>query len=111
MRFVPSHQSAPSVLFLGCYTKGAGGEGTGIAVARRNPVTGAVGAAITVADTPAPSFVARHPTRAVLYAVNELEEGRLTAFRVHPDFTLTELGSWPTGGAEPCHVAVDPGGG
>jgi 6-phosphogluconolactonase (cycloisomerase 2 family) len=95
-------------VFLGCYTDGAGGLGSGIVVARRDPATGAPRDPVLAAATPSPSFVAGRGD--VLYAVNELDEGTLTAFRVHDDLSLTELGRWPTGGAFPCHVAVDPGG-
>jgi 6-phosphogluconolactonase (cycloisomerase 2 family) len=95
-------------VFLGCYTDGAGGLGSGIVVARHDPATGALRDPVLAAATPSPSFVAGRGD--VLYAVNELDEGTLTAFRVHDDLSLTELGRWPTGGAFPCHVAVDPGG-
>ena len=95
--------------FLGCYTDGAGGQGSGIVVAQRDPATGGLRDPVVVARTPSPSFVAGHAD--ILYAVNELDEGGLTAFRVHDDLSLTELGRWPTGGAFPCHVAVDPGAG
>jgi 6-phosphogluconolactonase len=101
-------------VFLGCYTEDAGGLGSGIVVAQRDPLSGALRDPVVVATTPAPSFVAG-PALAggqgdVLYAVNELAEGGLTAFRVHHDFSLTELGHWPTGGSLPCHVVVDPRG-
>jgi 6-phosphogluconolactonase (cycloisomerase 2 family) len=95
-------------VFLGCYTKGAGGLGAGITVVRRDPATGALRDPVLAAATPAPSFVASRGD--VLYAVNELDDGGLSAFRVHDDLSLTELGRWPTGGALPCHVAVDPRG-
>ena len=95
-------------VFLGCYTEGAGGLGSGIVVALRDPSTGALRDPVLAAETPSPSFVAGRGD--VLYAVNELDEGTLTAFRVHDDLSLTELGRWPTGGALPCHIAVDPGG-
>jgi 6-phosphogluconolactonase len=95
-------------VFLGCYTQGAGGLGEVISLVRRDPDSGALRDPILAAATPSPSFVAGHGD--VLYAVNELDEGGLTAFRVHDDLSLTELGRWPTGGSFPCHVAVDPGG-
>ena len=95
-------------MFLGCYTEGAGGLGEGVAVARRDPATGALRDPVVAASTPSPSFVAGHAD--LLYAVNELENGGLTAFRVHDDLSLTELGRWSTGGSFPCHVAVDPRG-
>jgi len=73
-------------VFLGCYTDGAGGLGSGIVVARHDPATGALRDPVLAAATPSPSFVAGRGD--VLYAVNELDEGTLTAFRVHDDLSL-----------------------
>jgi 6-phosphogluconolactonase len=57
-----------------------------------------------VVETPSPSFLAWHPRLDVLYAVNETDPGTVSAIA---DGTL--LGTWPTGGAFPCHLAVVPG--
>lgn len=51
-----------------------------------------------------PSYLAAGPT-GVIYTVAELDEGHVAAFR--PDGT--PLGSLPTGGASPCHLAVTDG--
>jgi 6-phosphogluconolactonase (cycloisomerase 2 family) len=95
-------------VFLGCYTEGAGGQGEGIVVARRDPATGSLRDPVVAGRTPSPSFVAGRAD--ILYAVNEMDDGGLTTFRVHEDLSLTELGRWPTAGSFPCHVAVEPGG-
>jgi 6-phosphogluconolactonase len=116
-------------LVIGCYTPEAGGAGVGLTVAARNPDSGALRVVGEPAPTPAPSFVAAHPTRPVVYAVNELTEGTVSAFamcgsamdstsgplagtsdRILGAGTLTPLGTWPTGGAEPCHISVEPRG-
>lgn len=102
--------SVTSHVYLGCYTKGDGGDGTGIVLAERDRRTGAL-RPLTVTPTPSPSFVVRHPERPVLYAANELERGELSAFAVEPDGTLHPLGRWDSGGALPCHLAVDSAGG
>ncbi|MFI7605695.1 lactonase family protein [Micromonospora sp. NPDC049366] len=99
------------VVHIGCYTAHSGGRGTGIMAARRDPDSGALTLLGTVAVTASPSFLARHPTRPVLYAVNELPAGGVGAWRVGADGDLEPLGSRPTGGAEPCHLAVLPDGG
>ncbi|WBB66763.1 lactonase family protein [Micromonospora sp. WMMD812] len=99
------------VVHIGCYTADSGGRGTGIVAARRDPASGGLTLLGTVAETAAPSFLARHPTLPVLYAVNELPAGAVGAWRVGVDGDLTPLGSRPTGGAEPCHLAVLPDGG
>jgi 6-phosphogluconolactonase (cycloisomerase 2 family) len=93
-------------VFVGCYTGESGGEGEGIALLRRDSATGALTRLGVVARTPSPSFLARHPARPVLYAVNELDAGTVSAFSVAEDGTLTELAVQPTGGRHPCHLAV-----
>ncbi|MCM0676360.1 lactonase family protein [Micromonospora phytophila] len=100
-----------AIVHIGGYTAHSGGRGTGIVAARRDPDTGELTPLGTVAVTPSPSFLARHPRLPVLYAVNELPDGEISAFQVAPDGDLTPLGTRPTGGAEPCHLAVAPDGG
>ncbi|MEH0936368.1 lactonase family protein [Micromonospora psammae] len=99
-----------TIVHIGGYTAAGGGRGDGIVAARRDPRTGALTPLGTVAVTPSPSFLVRHPTLPVLYAVNELPEGEVSAFRTGERGELTPLGVRPTGGAEPCHLAVAPDG-
>jgi 6-phosphogluconolactonase len=54
--------------------------------------------------TSSPSYLAAGPT-GVIYTVAELDEGHVAAFRLDG----TPLGSLPTGGASPCHLAVTDG--
>ncbi|HET8591463.1 MAG TPA: beta-propeller fold lactonase family protein [Nakamurella sp.] len=54
------------------------------------------------------SFVCWHPTLPVLYAVSEVDEGSLDAFRVAEDGSLEPAGRLPTGGSHPCWVTTDP---
>ena len=42
----------------------------------------------------------------MLYAVNELDAGSVSAFAVAADGTLAELAVRATGGSHPCHLAV-----
>jgi 6-phosphogluconolactonase (cycloisomerase 2 family) len=99
------------VVHIGGYTAESGGRGSGIIAARRDPASGELTPLGTVAVTPSPSFLVRHPTRPVLYAVNELPDGQISAWSVGPDGALDPLGTRSTGGAEPCHLAVLPDGG
>ncbi|WP_229403140.1 lactonase family protein [Micromonospora okii] len=99
------------IVHIGGYTADGGGRGEGIVAARRDPATGALTPLGTAAATPSPSFLTRHPALPVLYAVNELPAGGISAFRVGPDGGLTPLGTRGTGGAGPCHLAVTPDGG
>jgi 6-phosphogluconolactonase (cycloisomerase 2 family) len=62
-----------------------------------------------LAEVPALSALARHPSAPVVYGVSGTpEEGRLHAWRV--DGPASALGEVSTGGGEPCHLAVDPEG-
>jgi 6-phosphogluconolactonase len=95
-------------VYIGGYTRGAGGYGEGITLAQPSADGGLVGARL-VAATPAPSFLVRHPDLPVLYAVNEVGAGELSAFAIGADGNLTPLGRWSTGGAEPCHLTCSDG--
>jgi 6-phosphogluconolactonase len=58
-----------------------------------------------------PSYLIAHPSGRYLYAVNELEQGRVSAFAAEPgsgrlDFLNTE----PTRGAHPCHLTLNAAG-
>jgi len=58
-----------------------------------------------------PSYLAVHPSGAILYAVSEMagpDGGQLVALGVDPAAgTLRELGRVPSQGAAPCYVSVD----
>src|SRR5205085_10937618 len=57
---------------------------------------------------PNPSFLAIHPNRRVLYAVNELEQGAVSACAIARDSgALTRLNEQPSEGGAPCYVSVD----
>jgi 6-phosphogluconolactonase (cycloisomerase 2 family) len=98
------------LVFVGCYTGETGGEGEGIALLRRDPATGVLTRLGVAARTPSPSFLTQHPALPVLYAVNELDAGAVSAFSVASDGSLTELAVQETGGRHPCHLAVTPDG-
>lgn len=98
------------IVHIGCYTAESEGRGTGVVAALRDPATGLLHVRGTVAVTPSPSFLARHPTLPVLYAVNELAEGTVSAWTVGRDGDLTPSGVRSTGGDSPCHLAVSPDG-
>ncbi|MFD5160116.1 lactonase family protein [Streptomyces hawaiiensis] len=102
--------SGPRPLFLGTYTSVEGG-GKGIGLATYDAATGRItgtgtgtGAITGVGD---PSYLAIHPDRRTLYAVDERDDGAVTAVRLSD---RKVLGSRSTGGAAPCHLSVHPGG-
>lgn len=94
------------ILYVGCYTAESGGSGAGIVALRRDRASGALDVIGTVAATPSPSFLAWHPALSVLYAVNEIDGGTVSAWAAGRDASLRPLGIRSTGGASPCHLAV-----
>src|SRR6185295_12580115 len=83
----PSKASGPSLVYFGTYT---GEKSKGIYVASFDSATGKVGAPRLAAETESPSFLALHPTRPLLYAVNEVntfdaeKAGSVSAFAIDP---------------------------
>ncbi|WP_078956161.1 lactonase family protein [Streptomyces sp. NRRL B-1140] len=98
--------SGPRPLHLGTYTSVEDG-GKGIGLATYDAVTGEITGAGTIGGVGDPSYLAVHPDRGTLYAVDERAEGAVTAVRLSD---RTVLGSRSTGGAAPCHLSVHPGG-
>ncbi|MEU8689357.1 lactonase family protein [Streptomyces sp. NPDC048665] len=102
----PGDPSGPRPLFIGTYTSVVGG-GTGIGLASYDPVTGRISGAGTLTGVPDPSYLTVHPDGRTLYAVDEREDGGVTAVRLADRHVL---GTRATGGAGPCHVSVHPSG-
>ncbi|MFF1448328.1 lactonase family protein [Streptomyces sp. NPDC058274] len=102
----PVRPAGPRPLFLGTYTSVAGG-GSGIGLATYDASTGRIQGAGAITGAGDPSYLAVHPDGRTLYAVNERQDGGVTAVRVA---TNKVLGTRSTGGAGPCHLSVHPGG-
>lgn len=97
--------------YVGTYT---GGASEGIYALRFDDESGDLSVEGLVAQSENPSFLAIHPTKPLLYAVNEVgsyggeASGYVTAFRISDDDgTLTELNRVSSKGAAPCHLVVD----
>ena len=102
----PRKDTRPRPLHLGTYNSVVGG-GTGIGLASYEPGTGRITGSGTLTGVPDPSYLALHPDGRTLYAVDERQEGAVTAVRL-ADRRI--LGTRSTGGAGPCHLSVHPGG-
>jgi 6-phosphogluconolactonase len=105
---------APLTVYVGTYT-GTGSQG--IYRFEFDPASGTAAAPALAATTRNPSFLALHPDGRVLYTVNEIDDyqgdkaGSVTAFTVdRATGALREIGRQSSRGADPCHLAVDPGG-
>ncbi len=103
-------------VYVGTYTKSAGAKSTveGINFFRFDLATGRATQPKVVAKMQNPSFLARHPTRPVIYAISEVNEfggekaGAAAAFAVEAKTgRLTLLNQQSSGGSGPCYASVD----
>ncbi len=99
-------------VYVGTYTPD-GGLSKGIYTCLFDSATGKLTEPKLAAEVVNPSFLAIHPNRQFLYAVNELSEGPgkgnggVTAMKINADGTLKKLNSQPSFGGAPCHCNVD----
>lgn len=104
----PQSGPLPSLdLWVGSYTADSSGDAEGIG--RLHVAAGVPRWAGLAAATPSPSFLARHPTLPLLYAVGEAAQ-TVAAFHVRESGRLRPAGPAWQAGASACHVAVDPRG-
>jgi 6-phosphogluconolactonase len=98
----------PDLLYIGTYTEGTHSEGIYLVrMDRRSGELRRIGA-VKAAN---PSFLTIHPNGRVLYAVNELDKGAVSAFAIVKGIDgLTKLNEQPSEGAAPCYVSVDKSG-
>ena len=98
-------------VYVGSYTEAPLGSARGIAQFRFDAASGALLPVQTITGVANPSFLTLDETRCVLYAVNELDDGRVSAFALDP-----ESGAWrllnqqSSHGAAPCYISLDPSG-
>lgn len=113
----PAGQDKPDgkgeiLVYVGTYTQP--NRSVGIYRYRLDPATGALSSAGPPAEARNPSYLAIHPNRKFLYAVNEIGDfrgersGAVSAFAIDPqDGSLTLLNQQPTRGPGPAYVSVD----
>ncbi|MDN5200313.1 lactonase family protein [Fulvivirgaceae bacterium BMA10] len=101
-------QKEPLLLFVGTYTGWETAKSHGIYLCEMNPANGALRIIDSTASS-SPSYLAIHPNKKWLYAVNELNTGgHLAAFSIdREDRKLNLINSVSSQGAGPCHVSVD----
>ena len=102
-------------VYVGTYTEGT--KSQGIYRLLLDLQAGALGQpAELVAQTPNPSFLALHPTKPLLYAVNEVTklddkaEGGVSSFKIGDQGALLAINRQPSDGTAPCHLSITPGG-
>ncbi|MFJ9893862.1 lactonase family protein [Streptomyces sp. NPDC091280] len=103
---VPGHVE----ILTGSYTPDTGGEGVGLTALRLTPEDGVLSVVDAVAASGA-SFLAAHPSLPVVYTTHESTPGAVGAFSLREGAAPVPLGAPLTsGGANPCHLTVHPGG-
>ena len=105
-------EQADQFMYVGTYTNDARSKGIYIVSLSRD--SGALSVAGLAGASSNPSFLTMSADGRFVYAVNEVNErdgrptGGVSAFvRERKTNTLRELGSQPTGGADPCYVTTD----
>src|SRR5204863_4692375 len=94
----------PDLLYVGTYTESI----YLVRMDRRSGELLRVGAVNAGAN---PSFLSMHPNGGMLYAVNEVEHGAVSAFAIAGGTgELTRRGEQPSQGAAPCYLSVDSSG-
>jgi 6-phosphogluconolactonase len=106
----PAAAGGPVRVYVGTYTNA---KSKGVFVMEMDPRTGSLTEPKLAAATPSPSYLALHPNKKYLYAVNEVDTfngqktGSVSAFRVNSDGTLAPLNGQSSGGPGPCHLDLD----
>ena len=104
-----SFETGRVAVLTGSYTPDTGGEGVGVTALRFTPGDG-LGVVDAVAASGA-SYLAAHPTLPVVYTTHESTPGAVSAFGLREGAAPVPLGAPLTsGGANPCHLTVHPGG-
>ena len=106
------------LVFVGTYTERTPDGSKGIYAARFDTATGKLAGLKGVAELQNPSWVTVSRDRRFLYAVSEVgvpdatgkPAGLVVAYSIGSGGKLTELNQVSSGGADPCHLAIDRGG-
>ena len=111
----PGKKAGKVLAYVGTYT-GTSSNGEGIYLFEMNEATGELSGKRLVAKTPAPSWIAIHPSKKYLYAVNERGDyqghsGSVSAFAIDiASGDLTALNVVSSEGAGPCYLSIDAAG-
>ena len=96
----------PDLSYVGTYTEGT--RSAGVYLVRMDRRSGELIQVGTADAGPNPSFVAIHPNGKTLYAVNELDQGAVTALAIDAATGgLTTLNTQPSQGGAPAYISVD----
>jgi 6-phosphogluconolactonase len=96
------------IAYVGTYTnQRPTPKSKGIYAYRFDAKTGKFTSIGLAAETSSPSFLAVHPNHKFLYAVNENNQGTVSAFAIDATGMLKPLNSVSSKGSGPCHLSLD----
>lgn len=94
-----------SLVMVGTYSRG---KSEGLYAFRFSSTTGKLTALGLAAKAENPSYVIFHPNRRWVFAVNEVDQGMITAYSLdEASGKLTALNTVSARGAAPCHLSLD----
>ena len=98
--------------YVGTYSVGDGNHGEGIYLFRVNLQTGELTERKLAAKAPNPTWIAIHPSKKFLYAINEVSDfsggnGSVSAFAIGRNGALRPLNTVSSAGAGPAHMSLD----
>jgi 6-phosphogluconolactonase len=101
-------------VFIGTYTEHEGSQSKGIYVYRMDPSSGELSFEWEAKGILNPSYLAIHPQKSLLYAVNELgsfagqEAGGVSALSIDPaSGELNLLNAYSSQGKDPCYISIE----
>ncbi len=107
-----SSKASSTLLFVGTYTGDGPTDSKGIYAFSFNDTTSTLTPLGLAAATPHPSYILIHPTHKYLYAVNEQDDGKISAFQIDstPQGHLTFINQQSSRGGSPCYLSTNQAG-
>jgi len=108
-----SSKASSTILFVGTYTGDGPSDSKGIYAFSLDDTTSTLTPLGLAAATSNPSYVLIHPTHKYLYAANEENNGRISAFKINStqQGRLTLINQQSSGGSGPCYLSTTRTGG
>ncbi len=100
----PHAEPKAESFFIGTYTLANGSQG--IYESNLDLKSGNLSTPVLVANTPNPSYLAVSPSGKSVYAVDESQEGSVSAYAIK-GAGLSFINKQPVDGSSPCYVSVD----
>jgi 6-phosphogluconolactonase len=106
-------KASSTIIYVGTYTGDGPNDSKGIYAFSLDSTTSALTPLGLAATTTNPSYVLIHPTHKYLYAANELDDGKISSFKIDSTQTgrLTLINQQSSRGSGPCYLSMNRAGG